>query len=565
MNAAWSAADDRELWGILGHLPRTGGGNLATNRNVNALVKGLAARFNRTDGAIKSRLKHLDDPSHAAHARLNGTAPPKRQTTSSYAPPPKRQDTAPYVPPSTVPPASVSACTMPPTTTTAVKLGDLNAGQRDAHTGVLAGDNVFITGAAGTGKSFLLRCMIDTLEARLGSSGVAVTAPTGIAASHINGQTLHSWAGIGLGKGNASKLLEKVMGNASACERWRRVRALVVDEISMLDGQLFTSLEYIARAVRGSSRPFGGVQLVLCGDFFQLPPVSLQYGGFCFQSGAWDACAIRMHQLREIVRQQGDRAFIRLLNEVRSGVCSAETTAQLEACHVHVKPRPSDGIVPTRLYCTNRNVDAENLNHLHALPAASTRFDARDAFKREPESREGVQKLLDAIEKKAPRALELKVGAQVMLTKNWADAGLVNGSRGVVVGFKTGKVDELDRMSYGVAPGDYTCPVVRFDSGATHVVKPATTFQALEGGAVVRTQIPIKLAWALTVHKSQGMTLSRCELQLEDAFAPGQVYVALSRVTSLAGLWLSGGAITQAVVMAHSAVINFYQACGAGA
>ena len=135
----------------------------------------------------------------------------------------------------------------------------------------------------------------------------------------------------------------------------------------------------------------------------------------------------------------------------------------------------------------------------------------------------------------------------------------VNGSRGVVTGFRREHVSEGSGLSYGVAPGEFTVPVVRFDSGVLAAVRPATTFQAMSGGAVVRTQVPLKLAWALTVHKSQGMTLSRCELQLEDAFAPGQVYVALSRVTSLAGLWLVGGAITQACVSAHPAVLSFYR------
>ena len=561
----WSASDDIVVWDALGDLPRTSGGNLATNREVNAVVRRLASRFGRTDGAIKSRLKHLDDPGHAAHARLHGIAkaPPKRPALVSREPVAAYQQVPmpallPAVPP---PPAAVSA---PPATATAD--GALNAGQKRALERVLAGESVFITGAAGTGKTFLLRRVIDALAARFGATEndgtVPVTAPTGIAASHLGGQTIHSWAGIGLGKGGVDKLLPKVLSNEAAVGRWRRAAALVIDEVSMLDGSLFTALEAIGRAARGVCAPFGGLQLVLCGDFFQLPPVSLAYAGFAFESAAWSSCRVTTHALTEIVRQQGDSAFISPLNELRIGVCSPATTAALAACHVGVKPRPSDGIVPTRLYCTNKDVDAENRTHLHALPGETMPFHATDVFKREPQTDDGARKLLDALDKKAARTLELKIGAQVMLTKNWADVSLVKGSRGVVVGFRQERVSEGGRMTFGVAPGEYTCPVVRFDDGATLAVRPASVFQALEGGACARTQLPLKLAWALTVHKRQGMTLSRCELLLEDAFAPGQAYVALSCVTSLAGLWLYGGAITQAVVKAHPAVVHFYRAFG---
>ena len=181
------------------------------------------------------------------------------------------------------------------------------------------------------------------------ASGVPVTAPTGIAASHIGGQTIHSWAGIGLGKGDLEKLLAKVTSNHTAVDRWCRAKALVIDEVSMLDGHLFKMLEAIGRAVRGSSLPFGGIQLVFCGDFFQLPPVSLAWAGFAFQTPAWASCNVTTHVLTEIVRQQGDQPFIGLLNEVRVGLCSPATTQALAACHVNVKPRPTDGILPTRL------------------------------------------------------------------------------------------------------------------------------------------------------------------------------------------------------------------------
>jgi len=266
---------------------------------------------------------------------------------------------------------------------------------------------------------------------------------------------------------------------------------------------------------------------------------------------------VRPLVLRTIVRQQGDDAFIRLLMPVRSGVCTEETTAKLGACHVSVKPPPTDGIPPTKLYCRNRDVDAENLSHLSLLPGAAVELPAIDELRGDPAA-DARTRLLEAIEKKAAGVLSLKVGAQVILTKNMPEHRLVNGSRGVVRGFVSQQCE-----GYGVRPGTYNCPAVRFDSGVELTISPISVFQGGPGGAIVRVQAPLKLAWALTVHKSQGMSLSRAELMLEDAFDFGQVYVALSRVTSLSGLWVRGGQITQRVVKAHPAVAAFYRDLGA--
>jgi ATP-dependent DNA helicase PIF1 len=181
--------------------------------------------------------------------------------------------------------AAASAAAPPPS---APSMTTLNLGQKAAYLRALAGANLFITGEAGTGKSYLLRSVIGGLEEKH-PGGLAATAPTGIAASHINGTTVHSWAGIGLGKGTPEALAEMVSKNCEACARWRAAKTLVIDEISMLDASLFSALDLIGRTVRGGSRPFGGLQVITCGDFFQLPFVSLKFSGFAFQSPAWSA------------------------------------------------------------------------------------------------------------------------------------------------------------------------------------------------------------------------------------------------------------------------------------
>ena len=253
-----------------------------------------------------------------------------------------------------------------------------------------------------------------------------------------------------------------------------------------------------------------------------------------------------------------------MLGEIRVGSLSSAAESALAACHVSRKARPTDGILPTRLYCKNANVDQENATMLEALPGAATRFAARDSPKGDYDAATATR-LAEALDKKAARQLELKVGAQVLLTKNWPQQKLVNGSRGVVTGFTATRVDGASGLSFGVAAGKYPTPLVRFDDGVTRSVTPSTFFGAVPGGggAGTRTQLPLKLAWALAVHKAQGMTLTRAELEIADAFAAGQVYVALSRVTRLAGLWLAGGAVTQAVVKAHPKVLAFYGVCPA--
>lgn len=434
---------------------------------------------------------------------------------------------------------------------------------------ILSGKSVFLTGAAGVGKSYLLRHVISSLQQQscnekrefqehAADKALAVTASTGIAATHIHGVTLHSWTGVGLGKGPTEKIVNKVVKNPASLRRWQQARCLIIDEISMIDGKLFDTLNAVAKRARESDEPFGGLQLVLCGDFFQLPPVSLSSRGFAFSSKAWTTSGIHAVELNTIVRQQGNLEFIHALRQLREGKCPRDVEELLATCHVSRKPFIADGIIPTKLYCTNKNVDRENTTKLNTLQGRFHQFSSQDIFlaQQESNSRPSISTqhvLADQMEKQSPSAIWLKVGAQVMLCKNMPEWNLCNGSRGVVVGFE-------DEQNGGH-------PKVQFsrknDNGeedsVTYTIEPVEhRMMNVTGATMVRKQVPLKLAWCWTVHKSQGMTLDRVELQLDDAFDWGQAYVALSRVKSLDGLWICGRNITQSIVKAHPSVLKFH-------
>jgi ATP-dependent DNA helicase PIF1 len=486
MSGRWEKVDDVRLW--------------ASRSNPTAV---LAAEFDRSKGGIRSRLKHLQNPDHKAYQRLFGTNgasttaalsavnvarqtlaatqafdaatalalanPRSRTVTTIHAPAPVLSD---YAYSHSAVSTNYKPSTDPP----------LNPEQERVLQLVLTGRNVFLTGSAGVGKSFLLRHIMAVLKSCCykGGDSIAVTASTGIAASHISGITLHSWAGIGIASGrDVPKLVQKVGSNPAALHRWRNTQTLIVDEISMIDGVLFEALDALGKAIRGDQgRPFGGIQLILSGDLYQLPPVSLRHAGFAFSSNAWKHGNIQMTELKTIVRQQGDFRFVSILRQLREGRCSSEVETLLATCHASIKKGSTDGIVPTKLYCTNKNVDTDNRRHLEQLPGTMRSYPSTDRFKGVYSSQvqSNLRKMMN---KKAPAVLCLKRGAQVMLLKNTPEWKLVNGSRGVVVGFDKNNFDN---------------PIILFTNGVTHTIEPFGVFQAAAGGAMTRSQLPIKLA-----------------------------------------------------------------------
>eukprot|EP00933_Yihiella_yeosuensis_P025327 TRINITY_DN19673_c0_g1_i2.p1 TRINITY_DN19673_c0_g1~~TRINITY_DN19673_c0_g1_i2.p1 ORF type:complete len:631 (-),score=125.01 TRINITY_DN19673_c0_g1_i2:55-1947(-) len=418
---------------------------------------------------------------------------------------------------------------------------DLTADQKIWAKAALSGESLFLTGEAGTGKSFLLSYVIQELKK---TKMVAVTASTGLAAASLGGSTIHSFAGVSPSKMAMEEQIARVMQSIKSRARWQETQVLVIDEVSMIDADLFSLLEQLGRRARGNDVPWGGLQVILCGDFLQLPPV--ESNGYAFQTQAWRETGLKLAELKTCIRQQGDKEFLKLLSEVRIGICSPSSCAVLARCASAVKPTPKDGIMATRLYCVNKDVDAENAARLAELTSELVEVKAVDSWKSVASATK--PRMLESIEKTVPSVLKLKVNAQVIFTKNDPSQGIVNGTRGVILEWSDKIVQDM------------RCPSVRLDNGSIVTVEPVKHVQSDTSGVgeLTRFQLPLKLGWALTVHKAQGCTLGRAELQLENAFDHGQVYVALSRVKALAGLWIKGKAVTQKEVKAHPSVLEFY-------
>jgi ATP-dependent exoDNAse (exonuclease V) alpha subunit len=391
---------------------------------------------------------------------------------------------------------------------------------------LMSGSGVFLTGGPGTGKSYVIRQFMQRSGRR-----VALTASTGIAALNIGGQTIHSWAGLGMYSKLTDADLNRI-ANGLAGERIRRADALVIDEVSMLSGDTLEAVDLACRAARDAwDSPFGGLQVILTGDFFQLPPVikgTPRYR-FAFEAPAWQALDPAVCYLQKCYRQDGDHEFMALLASIRRNDCDLNDPALWRRCFHH-------GDVPAgvpHLDTHNDRANALNAVRLHALPGPSVTHHMTS---------EGPEHLVSALKKgcQSPEALTLKDGATVIFTRN--GKGYVNGTTGIVVdargpegwpvvelkdGFEitaapvAWEMSERDEEEEVVTPGGYGRPAFK------------RTLARI-------TQVPLRLAWGITVHKSQGMSLDAAVIDLSSAFEYGQGYVALSRVRSLDGLYLLG-------------------------
>jgi ATP-dependent exoDNAse (exonuclease V) alpha subunit len=379
-----------------------------------------------------------------------------------------------------------------------------------------SGKNVFLTGSAGTGKTYVLNQYIEYLKIR--KIPVAITASTGIAATHMNGMTIHAWSGIGVKDSLNRRALVNLKTKKYLNDKLDKVKVLIIDEISMLHAKQLNMVNEVLQFFKGNNLPFGGIQVVFSGDFFQLPPIGNPMESskekFAFMSEAWNIAKPHICYLSTQFRQS-DSVLNSILNEIRSGVLSRESYAKL----LEAKNNQLDKeIEPTNLFTHNVDVDRINKDELAKLKSRSRSYEAEV---------KGNLKLAETLKKSvlAPEEISLKIGAKVMFVKNNPEQGYVNGSLGEVIGYN-----------------DEGMPSVKLLNGKTlTVAKEEWGIQDEQGKTLARyEQIPLRLAWAITIHKSQGMTLEAARIDLSKTFETGQGYVALSRLKKFEQLVLDG-------------------------
>jgi hypothetical protein len=376
------------------------------------------------------------------------------------------------------------------------------------------GSNVFLTGAAGSGKTYTLEKYLRILDKE--GISYAVTAPTGIAASHLGGTTVHSFFGLGIKETLSDYDLDALTERKYLWDRLQKLKVLVIDEVSMLSPEIFSSIDRVLKTFLQSSQPYGGIQVILSGDFFQLPPVRKQRGSelrFVFQTDLWNELDLVPCYLAGSQRHRDDDTLLSILNEIRSGNVSEES---MEHFRSRYKKKTVSQQV-TKLYTHNKDVDSINDATLSELDTPMLVFHAET---------KGPKKWVEQIINNSllVSELRLKKGALVFFIKNNYERGYINGTLGTVV----------DTSVQGY-------PIVETHDGQTITASPEAWIKEDDGKELASViQVPLRLAWAITIHKSQGMTLDAAEIDLSSAFEPGQGYVALSRIKHLQGLTLMG-------------------------
>lgn len=407
------------------------------------------------------------------------------------------------------------------------------------------GHNIFITGGGGVGKSYTLNQLVEEFPE------IIVTATTGAAAVNINGQTIHSWAGMGICDKPVNYIIKTMRNSKNLSKKLESIqdaKILAIDEISMLDLRKFEYLDELLCALRKNPfKPFGGIQMILIGDFFQLPPVGIEKGEkFCFESKIWNKLNLKIFNLEKVYRQD-DKKLIETLNNIRKG------KPDIDLFQTRQNMTPPEGII--RLYGTKEPAARFNKLCFDKLKGKQIEYWSSDRIyvnkkgiiKELKPSESGIpetdRKIFDNFNKECrmPHLITLKVGAKVMLLSNIdVEEGLCNGALGIIKKLEPHEV------------------TVKFDNGITKTIRRVEIEYRKNGQVkVTRKQMPLTLAYSFTIHKVQGATFKEAFIDFIDIFTAGQCYVALSRVKSLDGLYMKN--FNKSKIMVDPKVIEFYE------